>query len=135
MTEEFQNYFETDPDTGAKSYGALPIGVPLPEGAVAVDAQPAEDFASHCEKTGKLVVDHAARADAEAGPEAIQAARLRKSIEALMFKAGIRVDGYLAAEAEALGIDQAALADLIIEKAEAAKLAEVDRRIQKSKVS
>jgi hypothetical protein len=101
--------------------GPRPIEVPrLPEA-----------FEDWDEVTGKFVVDMAAKADAEAGLEAIQAAHARKAIEAVMLSAGLAVDGMLAAEAKALGVPLDDLVAQVLAKAEDAVTAEVARRLAK----
>lgn len=118
-------------DPNDLSYGSVPDDLDIPEGCIEVDAQPLEDFTRH-DETGAVIKDAAARADFEAGQDHIARAHAVKEIEARLIVAGVALDGLLKAESDALGIDLEELAALVLERAEAFKQKEVNRRVMKS---
>lgn len=128
----YQNYMQVDPKTGEKSYGAAPIGDPLPEDAWPVDSQPTQDFEAHCPRAGEKVVDVAAKADFDAGKEHIDVAHIWKAIEARLVIAGYAFDGMISAEATNTGKDLMLLAEEIASKSKPFIDAEVRRRVVKT---
>lgn len=128
---KYQNYMQVDPKTGEKSYGAVPMGDPIPEDAWPVDAQPSGDFEAHCPYTNAVVCDDAAKADFDAGKEHIDAAHIWKAIEARLILAGYAFDGMIRAEAIALGTEETLLAKQIAGKSQPLIEREISRRVVK----
>ena len=85
---------------------------------------------------GRWVLDRARAIDsahiADHGPDAIVRAHAIKAVEASLILSGIAVNGLIAAEARALGIDAGELAATIAAKTAPLMKAEVARRVAKS---
>lgn len=121
------HYMQIDPHTQVKSYHSVPSEDLVPEDAWIVDGLPTGDFEAHCPIAGDIVCDVAAKADADAGPQAIAAAHARKSVEASLIIAGYDFDGLVRAEAALRGVSELELAHTIKERSDEAVVRELER--------
>lgn len=91
--------------------------------------RPPGDFEVWDPKAGAFVHDVEAAANHRAGPEHVAAMHARKAIEAHLIAAGVIAPGLLLVrEAGLRGVDPAALAAIVLEKAAPAEAAELARQ-------